>query len=265
MSDSQLKLTAENYYSAEADNHYMSVSQFKRWRECPAAAKAQYVDGTYKPETSDAMLHGSYFHGLFDGTAEKFLQEHPELLTAKGKKTAPIEQLDAMFQRVKKDPYFMRSVEGQHEVIYTAEISGVLWKMKADVVNFDYMTVTDIKTVRDFAPVWDEVSRKKLPFWQVWGYDMQLAIYKEIIRKNTGYMLTPVISAVTKEKVTDYDIIAFMSTEIQAYFAEILRDIEVDLLGIGLVKSGHETRRCGVCDYCKQTKILAGVTEAKLK
>jgi hypothetical protein len=132
-----MELTPHNYFTPEADAEYMSVSQFKRWLECPAAAKAQYVDKVYIPETTDAMKLGTYFHGLFDGTAEKFLMETPELLTLKGAKTAPVKQLDEIYARVQQDEFFMNAVSGERERIFTAELFGMKWKCKVDVVDFD--------------------------------------------------------------------------------------------------------------------------------
>ena len=40
MQTMNLKLTEENYYSNEADWQYMSVSQYKKFLECEAAAVA---------------------------------------------------------------------------------------------------------------------------------------------------------------------------------------------------------------------------------
>lgn len=39
------KLTAENYYSPEANQAYMSVSQFRSFEVCEAAAIAELPDG----------------------------------------------------------------------------------------------------------------------------------------------------------------------------------------------------------------------------
>lgn len=46
-------LTAENYYSQEANLAYMSASQFKAFDRCEAAALAELGGGVYPPG-----LHG---------------------------------------------------------------------------------------------------------------------------------------------------------------------------------------------------------------
>lgn len=258
-----MKLTTENYYSAEADKEYMSVSQYKRWTTCPAAAYAQYIGETWKPETTDALLHGSYFHGLFDGSAAVFLADHPELLTAKGLKTAPIKALDAIFDRVSQDAFFMNAVTGQHEEIYTAELFGIQWKCRVDVVNFDRMFFSDVKTCRSFEPIWNDELRVKQPFYLAYSYDLQLAIYQELIRIATGHKLEAYIPAVTKESVPDYEVFDFNSDDMETHFVGILNGVKYGIEAIETMKAGAvELRRCERCDYCKTTKRLTATTLA---
>jgi len=77
-------LTAENYYSPEADKYYLSVSQYKLFLSCEANAIAQ-LRGEYKPQSSDAMLIGSYVDAWCEGTLDKFKEEHPEIYNKKSK------------------------------------------------------------------------------------------------------------------------------------------------------------------------------------
>ena len=55
----RLKLTDDNYYSAEANWDYMSASQFKSFRKCEAAAMAE-LRGEWGRKESSALLVGSY-------------------------------------------------------------------------------------------------------------------------------------------------------------------------------------------------------------
>jgi len=263
-----MQLTEANYYSKEADAEYMSVSQYKRWLACPAAAKAQYVDGTYAPEQTGALLHGQYFHGLFDGTAEEVLSNNlDKLLTGKGEKIAEIKKLDKAFERVNQDPVFMKYVSGddtQREHIITAELGGVKWKCKPDVIGFDRGFFTDIKAMKDFDTIYDEKLKHRVEWWLAYHYDIQLAVYQKIIELSTGYKLDAYIAAVTKEKVPDYEVYDFNSEDMDTHFAGIINNVKTDMLGIDLVKSGYETRRCEQCDYCKQTKMLNSVKIARI-
>ena len=72
-----MQLTAENYYSEEANFEYMSVSQFKDFvgtygrRGCEFTAMEK-LRGAYKEEETTALLVGSYVDAYFEGTLDKF-------------------------------------------------------------------------------------------------------------------------------------------------------------------------------------------------
>ena len=53
-------LTCDNYYSAEANREYFSVSQYKDFLKCPAMAMAK-VAGKYEPDFGRALLLGVSF------------------------------------------------------------------------------------------------------------------------------------------------------------------------------------------------------------
>ena len=52
-------LNKSNYFSHEMNVKYMSVSQFKSFEKCEAAALAE-IDGTYAREKTTALYVGSY-------------------------------------------------------------------------------------------------------------------------------------------------------------------------------------------------------------
>ncbi|MDT2738245.1 PD-(D/E)XK nuclease-like domain-containing protein, partial [Enterococcus pseudoavium] len=59
-------LSDENYYSNEADWHYMSVSQYKDFIKCPAAALAK-LKGEWQPDSDKKpLLVGNYVHSYFE-------------------------------------------------------------------------------------------------------------------------------------------------------------------------------------------------------
>ena len=66
-----MKLTNENYFSKEADMEYMSVSQFKAFEQCEAAALAS-VKGEWERTKTTALLVGSYVDAHFEGTLDVF-------------------------------------------------------------------------------------------------------------------------------------------------------------------------------------------------
>ena len=73
----KFQLTADNYYSDEANREYLSVSQFKDFvgtygrMGCEEMALAK-IRGEYKTEPSNAMMIGSYVDSYYEGTLDEF-------------------------------------------------------------------------------------------------------------------------------------------------------------------------------------------------
>ena len=131
-----MNLTADNYFSAEANQQYMSVSQFKLFLKCPAAALAE-LRGEYQREQTTALLVGSYVDAWFSGEMDKFKAEHPEIFKRDGTLKAEYAQADQIIARVSKDEMFMEYMSGDEQVIMTGEIEGVPVKIKVDSLLLD--------------------------------------------------------------------------------------------------------------------------------
>lgn len=74
------ELTADNYYGEESNWHLMSVSQYKRFERCEAAALAE-LKGEWKPERNIVpLLVGNYVHSYFESEAahEAFKEENKQ-------------------------------------------------------------------------------------------------------------------------------------------------------------------------------------------
>lgn len=261
-----MEVTAENYFSKETHSLYMSVSQLKAWLACPAAAYAEYVLMTYEKEEKICLVLGKYFHGKFDGSATAVLTEYFDILhTQKREKLAPVKQIDEMYERVSKDALFMSFCTGEHELIFTFEMFGIMWKIMVDVIDFDRFGgfFADIKTVKSFAKDWNDDFTFKVPFYIAMKYDIQLAVYQAGIEIATGFKLLPAIPAVTKEKVPDFAVFDFTSADADTHFAIKLNEVKHAVENIQAMKAGQmEIRRCGFCDYCRKTKQLTSTTMA---
>ena len=175
-------LTAENYYSQEANEEYMSVSQFKDF-------------------------YGTYGKMPCEFTA-------------------------------------MEKLNG--------ELFGTKWKIKMDsyipdiaIVDLKVMaSITKLEWVRDIG---------YLDFVRYWGYDIQGAIYQEIVRQNTGKKLPFYIAGATKESEPDIRIIHITDN----YLAEALNLVEMNMARVLAVKTGNaEPDRCELCDCCRKTRVL---------
>ena len=79
-----MQLNSENYFSPEAMHEYMSVSQFKAFDRCQAAAMAE-LTGEWTPEPKEAFNEGKMFEALICGEEEIFFMEHPEVISSQGK------------------------------------------------------------------------------------------------------------------------------------------------------------------------------------
>ncbi|WP_179232951.1 PD-(D/E)XK nuclease-like domain-containing protein [Paenibacillus rigui] len=252
-------LTPENYYSKEANQHYMSVSQFKDFDNCEAAALAK-LNGEYSEGEVDAFTLGSYVHAAVEGTSafDEFVGNHPEIYcksgSNKGELRSEFKKADLMIDTVLKDPLCAQMLEGDKETIITAELFGVKWKSKIDVLNIDAGRMTDLKTVKEIrAKYWNNELRRWESFVEHYGYTIQMGVYTELERIHNRRFdrLEPFIVAVSKEEVPDKEIICFDDTTLDT----ALQKVAEKLPRIISVKEGFdEPKRCGKCKYCRRTK-----------
>lgn len=250
-------LTAENYYSQEANEEYMSVSQFKdfcgTYGKMPCEFTAmEKLNGRWEEPKSKALMVGSYVDSYFEGTLDKFKAENPDLFKRDGTLKAEFVKADEIIQRIERDDYFMKFMSGKKQVIMTGELFGTKWKIKMDsyipdiaIVDLKVMaSITKLEWVRDIG---------YLDFVRYWGYDIQGAIYQEIVRQNTGKKLPFYIAGATKESEPDIRIIHITDN----YLAEALNLVEMNMARVLAVKTGNaEPDRCELCDCCRKTRVL---------
>ena len=267
-------LTAENYYSREANTEYMSVSQFKAFDRCQAAALAE-LRGEYTPATSPAMLVGGYVDAWFSGELPLFQSQHPELFKRDGTLKSEYLKAQDIIARMEADGLFSLLMSGIKQVIVTGEIAGVPFKGKLDSLldaaacqeivrrypettavlgEFPRGAIVDQKVMRDLRPVWSEEDRCKLPFVEAYGYDIQGAVYQAL----EGHALPFVLAVGTKEAVTD---LAALSVS-DADLTSALYQVEDRAPYYQSIKRGeHQPKRCERCDYCKATRELTGIID----
>lgn len=250
-----MKLTQKNYFSKKANLEFMSVSQFKAFQKCQHSALAE-IQGKYKPEKTTSLLVGSYVDSWFEGTLEAFKKENPEIFKKDGTLKAEYIQAEAIIQRIQQDTLFKAHMAGEKQVIMTGIIKGVPVKIKID--SFLPDRIVDLKVMKDFEPVY--VPEKGVtPFFEAWGYDIQGAVYQEIVRQNTGRRLPFYIAAATKEKITDIDVIELEQDSLDFALGKFEADVELfDAIKKGII----EPERCDKCEWCKLTKKLTAPTKS---
>lgn len=246
-------LNKENYFSKQANAEYWSVSQFKAFNRCEAAGLAE-ARGIYEREETDALLIGSYVDAYFSGEIEEFTERNRDKMFSKrgGGLLAKFQAANDMINRVESDPLMNEFLEGDKQVIKTAELFGVPWKIKIDVYHED--RIVDFKTVRDFGDIFDKGYGWR-SWVEYWGYDIQGAIYQKTEQIATGRSepLPFYLAAVTKERVPDIAVVEIPNHILEA----ALGLVEAKIERFDLIKSGDVNPiRCEKCNYCKKTKIL---------
>ena len=249
-------LTRENYFGPENSMKYMGSTQFKDFMQCEASALAR-VRGELPELSSTALLVGSYVDAHFEGTLDLFRAQHPEIFKRDGSLKAEFEQANMSIARAERDPFFMKFMAGEKQVIMTGVIESVPVKIRIDSYHAD-RTIVDLKCMRNFAPIWSDEERAKLPFVEAWGYDIQGAIYQEIVFQNTGKKLPFIIAGVTKEESPDLAVISIPQDRLDNAMYTVQSSIE----RYQDIKEGREEpTRCEHCDYCKATKVLTRVID----
>ena len=243
-------LTTGNYFSTESNKAYWSVSQFKAFDKCEACGLAM-ARGQYEREETDSLLIGSYVDAYFSGTMDEFVGEHSEqMFTKKGTLYAKFETANKCINAVECQPLMLEYLTGEKQVIMTAELFDVPWKIKMDVYNGD--RIVDLKCVKDFEPMYKD-GAGRVSWIEYWGYDIQGAIYQKVVELNTGRKLPFYIVAVTKEKVPDVAVVEIP----QHVLDSALKIVEAKIDRFDLIKNGDiDADGCGRCEYCKSVKVL---------
>jgi len=261
-----MKLTESNYYGTEANKAYCSASQYKDFVGFPLKHGCEEralktISGEFKEETSKAMLMGSILDALWENDdPEYILSRFPDCVSSKGptkgQLKAEYQSVLQMYQRTLKEEKFCAYMSGDKQTIMTGVIEGLPFKIKIDSF-IEGKAITDLKTTQTldrFFRYYIPDSGEKLPFYLAYGYDTQLAIYREIVRQNTGKTLNCYIAAVDKKPHPICDVIELPGKLLD----EALDRVKGNCETIIMLKNGEATPgRCeqSDCDYCRDTHV----------
>lgn len=265
-------LTAENYYSQEANLAYMSAFQFKAFDRCEAAALAE-LRGEYIPPASTALLVGGYVDAWFSGELPLFQGQHPEIFKRDGTLKSEYIKAQSIIAKMEDDGLFSLLMGGRKQYIVVGEIAGIPFKGKLDsllsarecmdIIRFYPETravlreiprgaIVDQKCMKDMKPVWSEEEHCKLPFVEAYGYDIQGAIYRAL----EGHQLPFILAVGTKEEEPDIGALYISDADLTS----ALYQVEDRAPRYQAIKEGRETaQRCGRCAYCRATRELTGI------
>lgn len=259
-----MELTNENYYSQEINKEYMSFHTWLSLHGCdgivPCEAKAMAeLNGEYDDvdrENNKALLMGSYVDAYFEGTLDKFKEENPAIFTQKGTLKAEYKLCEKMIERCNKDNLFMSFMSGEKQKIFTTEMFGCKWKCKLD----SYVAgkcIVDLKTTRDIHKQFYVKDVGHVDFISFYGYVYQLAIYQEIVRRETGEKLPCFICAVSKSEHPEVKVIYIDDYSLADALKEVQNSCENGSL-LSVWRGEVEPLRCGSseCNYCVDTEEL---------
>lgn len=266
-----MNLAHENYFSLEANRHYMSVSQFKSfipaYGGCEAKAMAMLA-GEYEEPQKVAFIEGHLLHSWNQGTLAEFKANNPDLYSTRGATAGQLKanykHCEKMIETLESDPFALSALAGQKEVIFTAELYGIPWKIMIDsyqpeIPDSEYGVFTDLKAMKSIHDkFWNSEDHVYENFVDHYGYNVQVGVYAEIERRATkrDKWLIPHMVIVTKEDPPDHDVIYFDYDDIQSGLAIVERHIE----RIKAVKFGQEKPiHCNKCDYCRAIKKVTRV------
>jgi hypothetical protein len=262
-------LTKENYYSLEANQRFCSASQYKSFVGCPALPSCEAramaeLRGEWEREITDALLKGSVMDALWELTDEPIEEKisviakrFPDCVSSKGatkgELKAPYKQVIQMYQRTLRDEMFCKLMSGDKQTIMTGEIEGLPFKIKMDSF-VPGVCITDLKTTENCSRKFRRYvadSGNREPFYRLWGYDTQLAIYREVVRQNTGQTLRCYIAAIDKQSHP-----MPLTIELDPKLLDdALESVKANCSRIIGLKSGEieAVERCEECDYCRDT------------
>ena len=285
-----MKLNTKNYYTKAANEAYFSVSQFKAFQKCEASAMAE-LRGEFTPEKGRALLLGSFVDEMLTGTKasqakfiaenyaelfqkssklvsvlgkletdnerKEFITGYDDLFHINNKPYADIIQAIDTIARVKEQPRMMHYLNGKHQVIMTGEIEGVPFKIKMDSFDPDEH-ITDLKYMASL-----RAPNLFTPMVEYWGYDIQAAVYQEIVYQNIGKRLPFMFDVATKESPAHLAL-----GQISQYNMDKALETVCKLVPrYQKIKTGEiPAERCEgyECDYCTSTKIITDPIDTDL-
>ena len=246
-----MQLSEKNYFSREADTAFFSASQIKSFKKCEAMTMAQ-LTGEYERPMSQALLQGQFVDAALTGDYGEWVLAHPEVAKRDGNLKAEFMLCQEMVNRAKRDQLFMDFMDGDHQTILTADLFGVPFKAKFDVLGAD--RIVDLKTVRDFSPVYMP-EQGRVDFATAWDWPLQMAIYQRIYEQVSGIRLPCFLAVITKETPPDIRIVQIEQERMDAELAWL----EQVLPRYEAVKSGAiDPERCEGCAWCRQSRVLMG-------
>jgi hypothetical protein len=260
-------ITRDNYYQ---DRTHWSVSQIKRWRQCPARALAEWR-GEYSEPPTDAMIFGNLVdHALTQpDRLEAYLQAN-DCRKKNGELYAWAAKYQEYVARVQREPVAVNMLAGEKQVLLTGTIHGFLFRGLLDCLHLEQRAIVDLKTTAKTDDIWSKTLGRYVPWYD--AYCPQGAVYCELARQVYGvdgwrFVLLalgktdpPSLSGVAMLPATD--------PEIASRFAFELETLAAELPQFAAMREGQiPAPYCGKladCAFCREYKPFT-IELAKLR
>jgi hypothetical protein len=174
---------------------------------------------------------------------------YSNLFNEANKPYAEILQALETIKRIKKQPLMMQHFKSKHQTIMVGEIAGVPFKIKMDnykpnefIADCKYMA--SLRSPNLFEPM-----------VKYWGYDLQGAVYQEIVYQNTGKRLPFFLDIATKETPAHLTVAQINQHDLD----EALETVKTFAPRYQAIKRGEiPPERCDEydCNYCTETTII---------
>ena len=241
-----------SYYKPDG---FMTVSQYKSFRDCPACAMATIRGEWVRPRT-EALLVGSYVDSVLTSTPEEhvsFMEEnHRKLYKKNGDPYAYTLKADDAIKRIRRQPLAMKYLDGEHQTVMYGMIEGVPFKIKMDTYHPGGF-ISDLKYLASLRS--PNLFESPIKYW---GYDIQAACYQEIVYQNTGEKLPFYFVIATKEEPAKVRVAQISQADMDDALAEVKKNIGYySDIKEGIIPAEH----CEQCDYCVETMIQEEVID----
>lgn len=239
------------YHSVRANQLYCSSSQLKDFLKCEAMA-VEKMNGTWSEPPSKALDLGSYVDALLTSNHEdeNWIENHKDVVFQKnGKPYAEFVRAAETVCLIQKQPLMMHYLSGEHQRMMVGEIEGLPFKIRMDSYK-EGEFIADLKYLRSLRS--PNLFENVLSYW---AYDIQCAIYVEIVRQNTGKTLPFYFVIATKEDPPHLEVVRFNDYDRE----QALERVKAAVPRIKAIKEGLILpERCEDynCRYCTETRIL---------
>ena len=182
-----------------------------------------------------------------------------EIVTVFGDMKADFKIVEQMYNKVINDPIAMKYLNGEKQRIFTGNLFGVDMKCKLDIYIPD-KAIVDLKSCESIHKTyWSDEFSRRMSFVEYFKYIQQMAIYQELVFQNTGKHLPCYLLAVSKEPITDLELIYIDDETLHdtLFGNEFNQGLVDDITKVRMLKSGDiEPIKCGRCDLCLEEKKI---------